>query len=116
MAERELNKFAWLILVDSLNTKNMLQRRNLHIQDDPICVMCDSKEKETIEHLFFECQFAKECWATINFVWDLSLPLLDRYTQARETHSSLSSLIAAWELWKARNDKVFQRRDPNPSV
>ena len=83
--------FAWLILVDHLNTKNMLQRRNLHIQDDPICVMCDSKEEETIEHLFFECQFAKECWATINFVWDLSLPLSGILKHGRHT-PSLSSL------------------------
>jgi hypothetical protein len=73
--------FAWLILVDRLNTKNMLQR-NLHVQDDPICVMCDSGEEETIENLFFECEFAKECWAAINIVWDISLPVLDRYTQA----------------------------------
>jgi hypothetical protein len=59
----------------------MLQR-NLHVQDDPICVMCDSGEEETIEKLFFECEFAKECWAAINIVWDISLPVLDRYTQA----------------------------------
>jgi hypothetical protein len=25
-------------------------------------------------------------------------------------------LIAAWELWKVRNDKVFQRRDPNVAI
>jgi hypothetical protein len=46
--------------------------------------------------------------------------VLDRYTQAWETHSipffTEASLIAAWELWKVRNDKVFQRRDPRPSV
>jgi hypothetical protein len=112
--------FALLILVDRLNTKNMLQRRNLHVQDDPICVMCDSGEEETIEHLLFECEFAKECWAAINIVWDISLPLLDTYTQARETHSipffTEASLIAAWELWNVRNDKVFQGRDPSPSV
>jgi hypothetical protein len=107
--------FAWLILVDRLNTNNMLWRRNLHIQDDPICVMCNSGEEKTIEHLFFECEFAKECWAAINIIWDMSLPLLDRYTQARETHSipffTKTTLIAALELWKVRNDKVFQRRD-----
>jgi hypothetical protein len=79
--------FAWLILVDHLNAKNMLQRRNLHIQDGPFCVMCDSGAEETVEHLFFEYEFAKEYWAAINIFWDMSLPLLDRYTQAQETHS-----------------------------
>jgi hypothetical protein len=41
-------------------------------------------------------------------------------TQAR-TASNLpffteAALIAAWELWKIRNDKVFQRHDPSPTV
>ena len=74
--------FAWLILVDRLNTKSMLRRRYLDVQDDAICVMCDSGEEETSDHLFFGCEFAKECWATIHIDWDVSLPLLDRYTQA----------------------------------
>ena len=49
--------------------------------------MCDSGAEETVEHLFFEYEFAKEYWAAINIFWDMSLPLLDRYTQAQETHS-----------------------------
>jgi len=112
--------FAWLVLVDRLNTKTMLRRRHLNIQGDAMCVMCDAREEETLDHLFFECQFAKECWATIQIDWDVSLSLLDRYTQAREAHTipffTEATLIAAWELWKVRNDKVFQRRDPTPSL
>ena len=46
--------FAWLVLVDRLNTKSMLQRRHLNIQDDNICVMCNRGEDETIDHLFFD--------------------------------------------------------------
>jgi len=49
---------------------------------------------------FFDCEFAKECWATIHIDWDVSLPLLDRYTQARGAHSipffTEATLIAAW--------------------
>jgi hypothetical protein len=41
----------WLILVDRLNTKTMLQRRNLNVQDGTTCIMCNSGEQETIEHL-----------------------------------------------------------------
>jgi hypothetical protein len=112
--------FVWLVLVDRLNTKVMLQRRHLDVQDDVICVMCNSWEEETIDHLFFNCDFAKECWASIKIEWDMSLPLLDRYTQARHTHAipffTEATLIAAWELWKVRNDKIFRRRDPSPSI
>lgn len=38
--------FAWLILVDQLNTKMMLRRRHLNIQDDALCVMCDTGLEE----------------------------------------------------------------------
>jgi hypothetical protein len=34
--------FAWLILVDRLNTKSMLHRWHLNIEDDALCIMCDS--------------------------------------------------------------------------
>jgi hypothetical protein len=45
--------FAWLILVDRLNTKTMLTRRNIHVHNDDLCVMCETRKEETIEHLFF---------------------------------------------------------------
>jgi hypothetical protein len=112
--------FAWLILVDRLNMKTMLQRRHLNIQDSPICVMCSSGEQETIEHLFFDCPFAQECWSMIGVTWDTSLPLMDRFTQVRSSHANPffieAVLIAAWELWKLCNDKVLQRRDPTPAI
>jgi hypothetical protein len=74
-------------------------------------VMCNSGTEETIDQLFFECTFATECWATINIDWDTSLPLLDKFTHAREAHSipffTEATLIATWELWKVRNNKIF---------
>lgn len=50
--------FVWLILMDRLNTKTMLRRRNLNVQGDVYCVMCNASIEEDIEHLFFECPFA----------------------------------------------------------
>ena len=73
--------------------------------------MCDGAKRFTR---------GKECWATIHINWDTSLPLLDRYTQARGAHNipffTEATLVATWELWKVRNDKIFQRRDPTPSI
>jgi hypothetical protein len=59
--------FAWLVLVDRLNTKSMLRRRHMNIQGTVTCVMCNSGAEETIDHLFFDCPFAKECWAMLLF-------------------------------------------------
>jgi hypothetical protein len=79
--------FVWLVLVDRLNTKTMLQRRHINIQGDANCVMCNAGVHETIEHLFFMCPFAQVYWETINFTWDESLSLHDRLIKGGETHS-----------------------------
>jgi hypothetical protein len=83
-------------------------------------VMCNVGVHETIEHLFFTCPFAQVCWETINITSDESLNLHDRLIKGGETHSlpffTEAAMIAAWELWKLHNDKVFQRRDPTTSL
>jgi hypothetical protein len=76
--------FAWLILVDRLNTKTMLRRCHLNIQGDVLCVMCNEEVEEDIEHLFFTCPFAQQCWTTILFNWDCPLPLMERFIKERE--------------------------------
>lgn len=61
--------FAWLILMDRLNTKNMLARRNFNVQPNSLCVLCHDNQEETIDHLFFACSFAKRCWDKLGIVW-----------------------------------------------
>lgn len=40
----KIKLFAWLVTVDRLNTKSMLQRRNLNIQGTANCVTCNDNE------------------------------------------------------------------------
>lgn len=44
--------FAWLMLVDRLNTRDMLQRRNYNIGSDFTCMTCTVGARETRNHLF----------------------------------------------------------------
>jgi hypothetical protein len=108
--------FAWLILVDRLNTKDMLRRRHFHVLGGTACIMCNTGEQETIVHLFFECPFAISCWAKLGINWDTNQHLFDRLIETRSTQNvpclTEAILTAAWELWKVRNDKVFQRHEP----
>lgn len=30
------------------------------------CVLCDQDVEETLQHLFLQCEFAKQCWELIN--------------------------------------------------
>ncbi|KAG2597011.1 hypothetical protein PVAP13_5KG216707 [Panicum virgatum] len=64
-------------------------------------------------HLFFSCPFAGLCWTKISFNWDLTLNLEDRILQGINDigldFSMEAAMIAAWELWKICNDRVFSR-------
>ena len=77
--------------------------------------MCNTGADETIEHLFFTCPLARQCWTLINFNWNLSLNMEDRIKDAKHRNSqhffTWTALIAAWELWKIRDDKIFGRHD-----
>ena len=103
--------FPWLVLVDRLNTKTMLRRKNCNMQGGLHCVLCHLRTDEDIEHLFFVCPFAVRCSAKIHIQWDLALDIHDRILQARHVspHSFFMEvfLIAAWELWKLRNAIIF---------
>jgi hypothetical protein len=109
--------FIWLILVDRLNTKTMLSRRHIGERSNDHYVLCNLSDNETLEHLFFLCPIAVQCWNRLGFNWDINLNLEDRLAQA--CHDSglpfflEASMIVAWELWKIRNDHIFNRQPPS---
>ena len=54
--------FSWLLLADRLNTRNMLRRRGMTLQDNNYgFLLCDNPPEETVEHLFFTCPFSHQC-------------------------------------------------------
>ena len=54
--------FGWLLLVDRLNTRNMLRWRHFAVAgDNYACMFCQNPPEETMEHLFFTCPFARRC-------------------------------------------------------
>lgn len=65
-----LKFFAWLILVDRLNTKMMLQRRHFYVQPNTLCIMCQDQAEEDFNHLVFGCPFVVACWQKIGSTWN----------------------------------------------
>lgn len=72
----KVKAFLWLLFMDRLNTRDMLQRRQLHVQDGPSCKMCTSGVLEDMVHMFFSCPFAKSCWNLLGVSWDEDLEFL----------------------------------------
>jgi len=60
--------FFWLLLRDRLNTRNMLRRKNRHL-DDYNCVFCNSNTEETAFIFSSLALSALPCWNSINIFW-----------------------------------------------
>jgi hypothetical protein len=61
--------FAWLILHDRINTKDMLRRRHWQVTSDHTCVLCSTDALEDWSHLFFECTFSVRVWIYLQINW-----------------------------------------------
>jgi hypothetical protein len=113
----KLRVFAWLLMLDRLNTRDLMRRKNWHLDSGPNCVLCDEARLETNDHLFFDCHFAKQCWEKLGIQWDTSLHISKRFLQARNNFSGpcfMEALVcAAWNIWKERNYLIFQGQQPS---
>jgi hypothetical protein len=56
--------------------------------------MCSHVEEETQTHLFYDCEFAQMCWASLHIVWDLSLEVVDMIEDGKRQFQ----LAASWRL------------------
>jgi hypothetical protein len=65
----KLKVFLWLLMHDRLNTRDIMIRKNWNVDTGPACVLCNTAHIETRNHLFFECEFAINCWNTVNIQW-----------------------------------------------
>lgn len=68
--------------MDRLNTKDMVIRRNWHVDGGTDCVLCAENRLQTRDHLFFSCSFAKSCWEFVEIDWDMSVPFSRRVMDA----------------------------------
>lgn len=105
--------FSWLLHHDRLNCRELLFRRNIRSLEDSYCERC-REPLETSQHIFDECPMASDVWALVNInihpgahrqPWflgkDLPLP----------SQISLDVvMMIMWEIWKARNALIFDRK------
>ena len=113
-----LKFFMWLLQADRLNTRNLLKRKGhpqLQQSDHCICVLCN-REEETQDHLFFDCIFSKRCWRLLHIHWQQNPIVHERIKIAKNSYHQPFFMeiftIAAWEIWRIRNEKIFDNRQP----
>ena len=115
----KFNFFAWLLLVDRLNTRDILRRRKKHLEEGYLCSLCHDQVNETILHLFFECQSSTARWFLLGIQW---LPVPDICQKLQHQKEIFTGpyfmdlfTIAAWCIWKERNEFIFNNKAPRLS-
>jgi len=72
---------------------------------------------ESLSHLLLECQFARQCWATVNVDVDLELDpfqILQSFKlQLRVPFFMEIIILMSWTIWKSRNDFIFRQIQPS---
>ena len=113
----KIKVFGWLLLSDHLNTRNMLKRRHYNIGEVHDCILCGLHIEETLEHLFFECQFSSGCWSHLGLSWSHDNSRLQNISKAKEDWNRPLfmelSLLASWSIWKEHNNKHFRGIPPS---
>jgi hypothetical protein len=70
--------FLWMVLLDRLNTRNLLARKNFNLPSYT-CATLQCSQEETSIHLFWECPFAMKCWYYICPQRALHLSVMDAF-------------------------------------
>ena len=113
----KLKVFCWLLVNNRLNTKDLMLRKHWQVEDGPHCVLCNQNILEDVDHLFFSSSFAMECWLKLGFSWALLRNRRDRIAEvtasANQPHFEIAFACAAWNIWKSRNDFIFNGVQPS---
>jgi hypothetical protein len=107
--------FMWFLFHKVILTKDNLAKRNW--TGCKKCAFCDSKE--SINHLFFHCPFAKLIWRTIQFTFNIPPPAnvtnmfgnwLNGVDKKNKNNVRIGICSLMWAIWNCRNDVVFNKR------
>jgi hypothetical protein len=103
--------FLWLVIKNrALTRDNLAKRRKV---EDESCLFCS--EKETIQHVFFECVVAKQCWSILSDIIGCRVGAnmcdVGKFWLSNKRHVLVNVVSSAviWSIWKLRNDLCFQR-------
>ena len=103
--------FAWLILHDRINTKDMMLRRHWKVTDNNDCVLCCAHTREDRDHLFFGCQFSARIWCYLQVGWcngTMDASIIQAKRNFKGPCFSEIVILACWNIWKQRNDWIFE--------
>jgi hypothetical protein len=107
--------FFWMVLLDRLNRRNLLARKNFNLPSYS-CATLQCSQEETLIHLFWDCTFAMKCWDYICPQITLHLSVMDAFYDVKNKLNvpfAMEIIITiVWRLWIVRNNKCFKNQVP----
>ncbi len=118
--------FLWLVARNRLPTADFLANRGWI--GPSICPLC-RRDVEYLDHLLFRCSYSREVWSSLFFGHQRTCrkllgetgDLATRWRRIKGTQEGsalvdINLWIAAtcWELWKERNNRIFENRCTRP--
>jgi hypothetical protein len=109
--------FAWLMVSDRLNTRDMIRRRHWNVTDVFHYVLCPTHTTEDWQHLFFKCSFSIRIWNYLQIEWTDGDSYEEVFSAARKDFGkpffAEVVILACWHIWKQRNEAIFQNILPS---
>lgn len=121
---QKLKLFLWKAIHNILPVQeNIYRKRISRTKECPLCM----KEPETVEHVFFRCDWTRPVWFGLHLGHTLAhhnsnslihwlsdwLKEIGKFPEEKEL-SIIKVLCTLWMIWKSRNAYVHQGQKPNP--
>ncbi|XP_060194999.1 uncharacterized protein LOC132624199 [Lycium barbarum] len=101
-----------------LSTVDRLEKWGISVNKD--CVLCGSRKLETMEHLWFECSYAKHMWSVLlNWLeaahpikaWDTKVQWLEKQVNHNRAIADILKFLfsaTVYHVWNERNNRRFK--------
>ncbi|XP_022042209.1 uncharacterized protein LOC110944871 [Helianthus annuus] len=111
----------WLVIKNKLKTQDRLtvweagSATNLQLMCCPLC-KCD---RDSRDHLFFQCQFSSEVWGSVREyvdmggvlnTWSSIIQWMERVSDSRTLEHIICKILVAattYFIWQERNNRLF---------
>nr|GMC84193.1 LINE-type retrotransposon LIb DNA [Ipomoea batatas] len=114
--------FLWLAVKDKLLTNSVRVKRQLI--DDGSCMAC-GETHESVDHILKHCDVARVCWRLTHTPSSFARGSAATFSRWLRRNCSSADMVngipwgltfsyTCWELWKARNRRIFEQVRPSP--
>ncbi|GJV35623.1 RNA-directed DNA polymerase, eukaryota [Tanacetum coccineum] len=102
----EVNIFLWRLSLNKLPSRVNLDRKGIDV-DSLLCLIFH-EDVETVNHIFFSCEMAKDLWSLLARSWELDIPYYANITEWFSWLDSLSITLYALLFLEDKNIAISE--------